>query len=42
MIGIVRDAICGTRDGCEVRLERSMDVRDESGEVVFCSSASDK
>lgn len=39
MTGTLRDAICATKFGCEVRLERSMEVRDDSGDVVFCSSA---
>lgn len=30
------DAIWGTREGCEVRFESSMDVKEDSGDVVFC------
>ena len=36
MIGILIDAIWGTRDGWEVRFESSMDVKEDSGDVVFC------
>jgi len=35
MIGILREAMCGTKFGWDVRLERSMDVRDDNGDVVF-------
>lgn len=37
MIGTERVAIFGVRDGWEVRLERSMAVRGERGEVWFYS-----
>ena len=36
MTGILRDAICATKLGWDVRLERSMEVSDDSGDVVFC------
>jgi len=35
MTGILRDAIWATKLGWDVRLERSMAVRDDSGDVVF-------
>ncbi len=34
-MGITRSAIGGRREGCDVRLERSIDVRGERGDVVF-------
>jgi hypothetical protein len=33
------DAIWGTRDGWEVRFDSSIAVKDDNGDVVFCSSA---
>jgi hypothetical protein len=35
-MGILRDEMEGRRAGWDVRLDSSIDVRGERGEVVFC------
>jgi hypothetical protein len=38
-MGIWVLTIPGSRDGCDVRFDRSMDVKGDRGDVVPCSSA---
>ena len=38
MMGMVRDKMAGRREGCEVKLDRSIDVSGDSGEVVYWGS----
>ena len=35
IMGMLSDTIGDSKEGCEVRLERSIDVRGDNGETVF-------